>query len=222
MGSANTELIAKYLFEKLNFNSTFAKGHNGTVRSWFYMLKTQHQVSFRQLEYDPSSKSFLEGTIMHFSGNNAAQFYKIIQAQKFDWNILKSKNASLGRIDFYYFRESQLTDQEDQLEKFFSNTISKLVNQRKKTSLNYDRGIKGYILRIGNRKSSNFYRIYQTKNGLRFELEIKKKRVKQFQNLLLSDNIEQFEEIFSKYFYMYSKKVLELNDYYTDWLIKHS
>ena len=37
-----------------------------------------------------------------------------------------------------------------------------------------DPGIKNYILRIGNRKSSNFYRIYQTKDGLRFELEIKK------------------------------------------------
>ena len=33
---------------------------------------------------------------------------------------------------------------------------------------------KGYILRIGNRKSSNFYRIYETENGLKFELEIKK------------------------------------------------
>lgn len=222
MGSANTELIAKYLFEQLHFNSTFAKGHNGTARSWFYLPKNQHQVSFRQLEHDPASKSFWEGTIMHFSGNNAAQFYKIIQAQKFDWNILKSKYFSLGRIDLYYLRESQLTDQESPLERFFSNTISKPVNQHKKTSLNYDPAIKGYILRIGNRKSSNFYRIYQTKNGLKFELEVKKKSVKQFENLLLSYKIQRFEEIFTEYFYKYSKKVLALNDCYTDWLIKYS
>lgn len=173
-GSINTESITKYLFEKLNFNSTFAKWHNGTAKSWFYLAKNQHQVSFRQLEYDPLFKSFWEGTIIHFSGSNAAQFYKIIQAQKFDWNILKSKDVSLGRIDLYYFRESQLTDQKDQLEKFFTNIMAKTANQRKKTSLKYDPGIKNYILRIGNRKSSNFYRIYQTKDGLRFELEIKK------------------------------------------------
>ena len=57
-GSNNTESIAKYLFEKFNFNSTFAKGQNGTTYDWFYLNRNQHQVSFRELEYDPSSKSF--------------------------------------------------------------------------------------------------------------------------------------------------------------------
>jgi hypothetical protein len=32
-GSGNTESIAKYLFEKVNFNSTFAKGQNETPNS---------------------------------------------------------------------------------------------------------------------------------------------------------------------------------------------
>ena len=109
-GSGNTESIAKYLFEKFNFNSTFAKDQNETPKSWFYLSVNRHQVSFRQLEYDPSSKSFWEGITIHFSGINAVQFYKIIQAHKFDWNILKSKNASLGRIDLHYFRKSKITD----------------------------------------------------------------------------------------------------------------
>lgn len=52
-GSDNTESISKYLFEKFNFNSTFAKGQNGTAQSLFYLTRNQHQVSFRQLEYDP-------------------------------------------------------------------------------------------------------------------------------------------------------------------------
>jgi len=102
-GSDNTESIAKYLFEKFNFNSTFAKGQNGTIYDWFYLNRNQHKVSFRELEYDPSCKSFWERTTIHFSGTNAAQFYKIIQAQKFDWNILKLKNVSLGRIDIVPF-----------------------------------------------------------------------------------------------------------------------
>lgn len=46
-----------------------------------------NRVSFK----DPSFKSFWEGTTIHFF--NAHQFYKIIQAHKFDWNILKLKNA---------------------------------------------------------------------------------------------------------------------------------
>ena len=83
-----------------------------------------------------------------------------------------------------YFRERRLTDQKGQLESFFSNIITKLS---KKYNLNYDRSTRGYILRIGNRKSSNFYRIYQTKNGLKFELEIK---VQQLSNLLFCYDIQ--------------------------------
>ena len=73
-GSDNTESIAKYLFEKFNFNSTFAKGQNGTTHDWFYLNGNQNQVSFRQLEYNPSFKNLWGGTIIHFSGINAAQF----------------------------------------------------------------------------------------------------------------------------------------------------
>jgi hypothetical protein len=39
--------------------------------------------------------------------------------------------------------------------------------------------------------------------------------------LLFNYDIEQFEEILTKHFYTYSKKVLTLNDCYTDWLIKY-
>ena len=56
-----------------------------------------------------------------------------------------------------YFRERQHTDQKDLVEKFFSNSISKLANKYKLT----------------------------------------------------------------KHFYTYSKKVLTLNDCYTDWFIKY-
>jgi hypothetical protein len=37
---------------------------------------------------------------------------------------------------------------------------------------------RGFILRIGTRKSPNYSRIYQTQNGLIFELEIKKLEIK--------------------------------------------
>ena len=39
-GSDNTESIAKYLFEKFNFNSTFAKGQNGTPTIGFILPET--------------------------------------------------------------------------------------------------------------------------------------------------------------------------------------
>ena len=218
-GSDNTESIAKYLFEKFNFNSTFAKGQNGTTHDWFYLTRNQHQVSFRQLEYDPSFKSFWEGTIIHFSGINAAQFYKIIQAQKFDWNILKFKNASLGRIDLHYFRKSKITDQNDQLENFMEKCCQRIRAKSKRRKANWQQESNGLVLRIGNRSSSNYYRVYQKRNGLQFELELKNQLVKSFQKLLTDNSIQQFEHNLSKHFYQQSFESLNLNSYYMDWLL---
>ena len=218
-GSNNTESIAKYLFEKFNFNSTFAKGQNGTTDDWFYLPVNQHQVSFRQLEYDPSFKSFWKGTTIHFSGPNAAQFYKIIKAQKFDWNILKLKNASLGRIDLHYFRKSKINDQSDQLENFMDKCCQRIRAKSKRRKAKWELESNGLVLRIGNRSSSNYYRVYQKQNGLKFELELKNQLVKSFQKFLMDNSFQQFEHNLSKHFYRQSFESLNLNSYYMDWLL---
>jgi hypothetical protein len=75
-GSDNTESIAKYLFEKFNFNSTIAKGQNGTTYDWFYLNRNQHQVSFRQFEYNPSFKSFWEGIFLELMLLNFIKLFK--------------------------------------------------------------------------------------------------------------------------------------------------
>ena len=66
---------------------------------------------------------YWNGIKIDFSGNNAAQIYKNIQEQKLNWHIFKS--ANLSRFDLCYFRKANNTDQKDQLEKFFSDSISK-------------------------------------------------------------------------------------------------
>ena len=99
--------------------------------------------------------------------------------------------------------------------------MSELANIYKKNNFSLDRSTRGYILRIGNRKSSNFCGIYQIKKGLRFELEMKKNKIKKFSNLLFCYDIKQFEERLTKHFYMYSKKVLTFNHCYTDWLVRY-
>jgi hypothetical protein len=220
-GFIDSKLIARYFFQRFNFNSTISTNQDRKKNYLFYDKKNQYQVSFIQHQYNPESKNFWIGTQIYFSGKNATYFYSFIQKHQFDWNVFDKQKISLGRFDLCYFREIKINDQTEQLEIFLSNCMSKLVKKSKKNNINYDRGTKGYILRIGNRKSSNFYRIYQTENGLRFELEIKKKQIQQFSELLLVNRIEEFEEKLIKHFYMYSKKVLTLNDYYTDWLINY-
>ena len=217
-GFSDVKPIANYLFQNFGFNSTFALGSDGKQEILFSNSKNKFQVYFRAYRY---SDIYWDGIKIDFSGNNATQIYKIIQERKLDWNIFKLSKLSLSRFDLCYFHEIRLTNQKDQHEKLFKNAILKLVNRYKKNNFNFDQSTKGYILRIGNRKSSNFYRIYQTKNGLRFELEIKKTSIKKVSNLLFCYDIQRFEEILTKHFYTWSRKVLTLNDYYTDWLIKY-
>jgi len=78
--------IAKYLFQAFGFNSTITRIIKGKWKSkdLNYNSINKFQISFRQHEYDPEIKSFWVGTKIDFSGNNATQFYKIIQQQKFD------------------------------------------------------------------------------------------------------------------------------------------
>jgi len=79
----------------------------------------------------------------------------------------------------------------------------------KKNIAEYTRNHQGFILRIGSRKSTNYYRVYETRNGLRFELEMKKTILQDF---LFIDHPENFEDILTQHFYKHSKKVLVLDD----------
>jgi hypothetical protein len=179
-GSDNTESIAKYLFEKFNFNSTFAKGQNGTSKYWFYLPVNQHQVSFRQLEYDPLSKSFWEGTVLHFSGYNASVFYSLVQKQLIDWTIFSS--GVLNRFDLYYSRTNKISRKD-----FLENCQRKLKQTNKNTSLEKNR--KGWILKIGSRRSNNYSRIYETKNSLKFEHEMKGRFLQKYYALLVHNRL---------------------------------
>ena len=89
----------------------------------------------------------------------------------------------------------------------------------KKNIAEYTQNHQGFILRIGSRKSPNYYRVYETRNGLRFELEMKKTILQDF---LFIDHPENFEDTLTRHFHEHSKKVLVLDDFYTDWLIHYS
>ena len=89
----------------------------------------------------------------------------------------------------------------------------------KKNFAEYTRNAPGLILRIGSRKSPNHCRVYETRNGLRFELELKKPILQDF---LFIGHLKNFEDKLKRHFYAHFKKILILDDSYTDWLIDYS
>ena len=136
-GSVHITPIAKYFFKKFGFNSTIAIGWDGKEKPLFYDKTNQHQVSFRQHEYHPESKSFWVRTKINFSGNNAAQFYKLIQSQKLDLNSFQPYRLNLSRFDLCYFRERKFSDSKGDLEFFINKCCQKRFARSKKNIASY-------------------------------------------------------------------------------------
>lgn len=215
--------IANYLFRAFGFNSTIIKRINGKWKSESlkYDKLNKFQVSFRQHDYDPEAKSFWVGTKIYFSGKNAAQIYKGIRAQKFDWNIFDLTKTSLVRFDLYYFRETKSIEQKGDLELFMEESCQKIRAKSKRRHASWCRNSKGLLMKIGSRLSSNHYRVYEKNHGLEFELELKNQLVKSFQKLLVDNRIKEFEHDLSKHFYKVSLNSFTVNSCYTDWLVNY-
>ena len=222
------ERIAKFLFQNLGFNSTIVKIINGKWKSEYlnYARQNRFQVSFRQHEYDPEVKSFWVGTKIDFSGKNADRFYKDIRAQKISWylfktqnlKLAKSKKLTLNRIDLCYSKTKKDIDTTQSFESFLKNCHEKILQNSRTKYIQYNRNKKGFILKVGSRKSPNYYRVYENNQKIRFELEMKNSRVQSVQDFLFNGQIPEFEHIIAKHFYNYSNKILVLDQLYTDWL----
>lgn len=76
----------------------------------------------------------------------------------------------------------------------------KIFSNYKRRKAIFGREEKGYVTRIGSRTSSNYYRIYQTKQGVKFELELKNRLVKSLQSFLFNNQIEIFERKLALHF----------------------
>lgn len=207
--STKTE-VANYLF-KFGFNSYQESGKlaKPTRHPIFVDFKNNFEVCFL------IENSYWDGTLLHFSGPNAAAFYSLLRQKKIDRTIFSS--AILSRFDIHYLRKNKKTKIDKiSSSEFLQHCYTKLQKTTKNVKL--EKNNKGYILKIGNRKSNHYYRIYQKPNDLKFEYEIKGRALKQLYSLLVDNSFEQFEKKLYFQFIFNFGKVLPLRYSYTDWL----
>jgi len=157
--------------------------------------------------------------LVDFSGKNATQFYNIIKQQKFNWNLFDLRYPSLGRFDICYFREHELANSNEGLDSFLVHSRSKILRDTNTRHINLVNNVTGKLLRINRRDNAKYYRVYETNNGLRFELEIKKRNACKIQKDLFGNHIEKFEHELTTFFYQYSSKLFPLDNIYTDGLV---
>ena len=129
------------------------------------------------------------------------------------WTIFSS--AVLNRFDLYYSRTNKIDDQIAAGE-FLENSQKELNRRRRDRNVSLEKNSKGFILKIGNRRSNNYFRIYQGKNSLKFEQEMKGKFLQKYHSLLVENRLEEFEQKLSSHFLIFFGKLLPFKYSYMD------
>lgn len=208
MDSSDTldqERLANYLCQ-IGFNSSSRsrKSNNLPIKQVRFQPTNSFQVLFlKDLPY-------WHGTVLQFSGPNANEFYNRLKQNTVNWNFFR--NLRLSRLDLYYtYQKPVLTNE---VELFFQTCQSN-------PSLNFDfhKNNRGKILKIGNRRSDRFSRIYTKKDQLRFEHEMKGRFIDNYSTIFFDQSWEDFEDRISHQFLQYFGKHLPLESAYLDWLV---
>jgi hypothetical protein len=165
--------IANY-FLKLGFNSYQESGKLAKPRKESILVSSQNKCEVLFVADNP----YWDGTILHFSGLNAKTFYSFVQKNLINWRIFSS--GVLSRFDIYYARNYKSRDKIPVTD-FLENCHRKLKQTNKNVS--FEKNAKGFILKIGNRRSNNYSRIYEEKRFLKFEHEMKGEFLQKYHSL---------------------------------------
>ena len=157
---------------------------------------------------------YWQGTTLQFSEVNAKNFYRLIKQELVSWNLFSS--ATLGRFDLYYFRNNKSTEKIPG-KNFLENCQREFKQITKNLSL--EKNSKGWILKIGNRRSNNYLRIYQRQDSLKFAHEMKGKLIQKYHLFLVSNRLDQLEQNLSFHFLVSFVKLFPLQYSYFDWVV---
>ena len=207
--------IALYLSKSFGFNSQIKENYEDHFEDLISENQNRGKIAF--IRFSSKFNPYWTGTTISFPGQNAAYLYTLIKKQKIDWNLFDLKNIKLGRFDLHFLRKLKTTDETDLVKTFMKESYEYAKSKGRKVELE-DNKI-GHILRINDRKSSNYYRVYSKNNLLEFELEMKKDVLKSIQSIFFSNSLIEFEEKVTRHFYRRYKNSVVLSSYYTDWLL---
>jgi len=177
--STQQKVIVDYLFE-IGFNSYYECGK--LARPQKEVLKKDSKNKFEVLFVKEGP--YWNGTLLHFSGKNAARFYQYAKRKNIDSQILS--NGILSRFDLHYNLETFI--EEENLRSFFQECQNDL-----QLNVGYEKNKQGQILKIGNRRSNRYSRVYYLNNLLRFEHEMKGRFIQNYSQLFMEENWIEFE-----------------------------
>ena len=180
--------------------------HLGNKFEVYFILKIPYQKEIIQLQ---------------FPGVSGKQFYKLIKQKTIQWE--EFPNPRFSRLDVVHQRISKPNDPISPKD-FINSCHQQFQDLHSSKNLSSEKNKKGLVLRIGNRRSPKYYRMYTNKNNnlLRFEAEMKGDLIKDFQDLLITSSFErhEFESRIAYQFFKYSFELFHFLNQpcHIDWL----
>ena len=122
-------------------------------------FKKKYQVSIRQ--YTGSKGYWVEIKII-FSGKDAAYFYKLVNTQRFNWDLLKFNQHSLnlGRINLCFSHPNGLNHTSKSFDGFLVDFRIKIQNYMTTRHIRLQDFPDGKILKVNRRNNSVHYRVH--------------------------------------------------------------
>lgn len=224
-GLIDPKPIANYL-SGLGFNSILKSNEKTRGEVLVSEKENDQKVTFVKSNYDPVSKSYWNGLIVRFSGKNGHSFYQLIRRKLVNWDVFDLSCTNLGRFDVHFLKDLSKSKPSmsacyarEGVGLFMENSCRKAKSNFPKIYAEYFEKKNGLLLEIGSRGSNHRLRVYEKKNYLEFELEIKKVAIQSYQGFLFSDNLEEFETKLINHYYKQLKKWLPLDSFYMDWFL---
>jgi hypothetical protein len=169
-----------------------------------------------------NESNYWHGLSIRMEGQYASFFYQKIQSSKFNWKrcpLVMDQSITLGRIDLTFDR--RITRHDPDFHEFLKIAKSKISKRKRKRHFETGKDETGCL--IGKRESPYSWRVYlKNSNVIRFELEIKKNSVKQYQNFFFNQQFLKFEEFLTIDFYNETMKIFSAMDSpFLDWSIQN-
>lgn len=193
-------------------------------KTWLINQKTQKKILLGKVsrplcvaEFRQEEVKYWKGTALKFKGNHARKFYQLFGSQQLTNHmnhIFETNFMSLGRIDVKY--DHIITKDDSSVRIFLKDSFDRQTKHRM-AILN----LETQTLKIWKRKNSpKHYRIYLRPNGsvLRFELELKREKVKPFQPAFFRQDLKEFEEYLIFVFFQETNRIFDINHPYLKWL----
>lgn len=204
--------IASYFSKKLKFNSSLKENKNDPIKK----LQFGHRKKYHVLIEIHWCKLLIK-----FSGTSAKQLYTLIKRNEVDWEIFENYSFSLSRFDLCHFRIHDCinNNKNQSVDKFLVDSRSHVQTFTTTRHILLKDEPKGKILKINRRSNGLHYRVYEKENGIRFELEIKRRQIKSVEDYFFQKKLGLFESELTQLYYQYSEKIFPLENSYVDWLL---